>query len=293
MTPHSTKLDARPSMQFYPADWQTDTAVQLCSLGARGLWIEMLCLMWSAPERGCLQQANGKQIEAKGLAKLVGDEQANVKQLLSELGDAVVYSRRCDGTIYSRRMYREWKLSQSRAKAGRKGGRVSKTKAKQPPSSPTPTSSPTSLKPFPTEKGSSLSEPSDPFADPPKPTLSPEEFRDTWNALGKPFPPIRRMTDKRKTALRQRVATAGWAEDLPAALKAAKSRGFLKGENDRGWVMDVDFLLRPDTVTKLMEGKYDDRKATGTNTFEHLPGTAHGRGSAYYSHLCPSDGEGS
>jgi hypothetical protein len=32
---------------------------------------------------------------------------------------------------------------------------------------------------------------------------------------------------------------------------------FCLGQNDRGWKADVEFFLRPDTATKVLEGKYD------------------------------------
>ncbi|HUX01325.1 MAG TPA: hypothetical protein VMY35_10150 [Phycisphaerae bacterium] len=185
MTDASTRQDGRPSLQFYPADWRTDTAVQLCSLAARGLWIEILCLMFQSPKRGCLLQANGKQIEASGLAKLVGVEEAEVKQMLSELEANAVYSTLDDGTVYNRRMYRQWKLSETRAKAGRKGGRASKKQAKPPASS----SFPPPFAFFPDGESSnedSCAEPDEPAAAPPAsvlifPVKAPADKPKEWN----------------------------------------------------------------------------------------------------------------
>ena len=125
MTIHSTKVDGRPSFQFYPSDWGDDNALQLCSLAARGLWIEMINLMFNAPQRGHLLKANGKQMESKELALLVHANKEEVDQLLTELKSEGVYSTLEDGTIYSRRMYREWasrdKISEARSQAGKAG----------------------------------------------------------------------------------------------------------------------------------------------------------------------------
>lgn len=41
-----------PFMQFYPADWIQDT--QTLDQSAKGSWIDLLCQMWLAPERGVL-----------------------------------------------------------------------------------------------------------------------------------------------------------------------------------------------------------------------------------------------
>ena len=33
---------------------------------------------------------------------------------------------------------------------------------------------------------------------------------------------------------------------------------FLRGNNDRNWKINLDFFLRPDSVTKILEGNYDN-----------------------------------
>lgn len=65
-----------------------------------------------------------------------------------------------------------------------------------------------------------------------------------------------RWTDRRRKAWAARCRTAGWLDSLPAALDAIEASPFCRGDNDRGWKADVDWLLRPDTVVRLCEGKY-------------------------------------
>jgi hypothetical protein len=67
------KPDARklPWMKFYPADWRADPALRMCSLAARGLWMEILSIMHEADPRGSLL-INGNTIGAKQLASLCG-----------------------------------------------------------------------------------------------------------------------------------------------------------------------------------------------------------------------------
>jgi hypothetical protein len=139
----TSKQDGRPAFQFYPDKWYGDKGLRMCSLAARGLWMDMLCIMWESPERGTLREANGKQIIANGLAKLVGADEADTKQYLSELEGHGVFSTLDDGTIYNRYMHGKWELSRTRAEAGRKGGMASKTEAKVPSPSSSPSSSPT------------------------------------------------------------------------------------------------------------------------------------------------------
>jgi hypothetical protein len=152
---HSGRIDQRPSFQFYPADWLAETGLRMCSLGARGLWMECLCIAFNSPERGVLRKQNASSVESKDLARMVGASEDEIEALLLELEAAGVFSRAPDGAIYSRRMIRDEKFRAQRAEAGRLGGiagakygilggRPSKTQAnverETPPSSSSSTS---------------------------------------------------------------------------------------------------------------------------------------------------------
>lgn len=99
-------MSERPYLKFFPADWRGDPALRMCSLAARGLWADMLCIMHEAKPRGSLL-INGHKVNAKQLAQLCGASAIEVAKLLGELFLAGVYSREEDGTIFSRRMRRE------------------------------------------------------------------------------------------------------------------------------------------------------------------------------------------
>jgi hypothetical protein len=111
----------RPSFQFYPSDWRNDSGLRLCSLAARGLWVEMMCIAHESEEYGKLKQ-NGRGFSHKTLAKLVGLSPQTCLKLLKELEENKVFSRDEDGAIYSRRMVRDEHIRKIRAEAGVKGG---------------------------------------------------------------------------------------------------------------------------------------------------------------------------
>lgn len=111
----------RPAFQFYPADWRKDAAVQACSIAARGLWHEMLCVMHECTPYGHLI-INGKPCHADQLARLAGVTPKECKALLSELEQNGVFSRSEDDAIYSRRMVRDEHIRKVRAEAGSQGG---------------------------------------------------------------------------------------------------------------------------------------------------------------------------
>lgn len=111
----------RPAFQFYPGDWQHDAALRSCSVAARGLWIEMMCVMHQAEPYGTLS-LNGDAIDMQQLARMVGAGAKETMRWLSELETAGAFSRDADGRIYSRRMVRDERLRNVRAEAGKLGG---------------------------------------------------------------------------------------------------------------------------------------------------------------------------
>jgi len=112
-------VSRRPSFQFYPNDWRTDLKLRMCSIGARGLWVDMMCLMNEGEPYGHLVLERGP-VEPRELAKLVGESLGQVKRWLSELEHNGVFSRTDAGVIYSRRMVRDEHNRQVRAAGGHK-----------------------------------------------------------------------------------------------------------------------------------------------------------------------------
>jgi hypothetical protein len=113
-----------PWMKFYPADWRADPALRMCSLAARGLWMEMLSIMHEADPRGSLL-INGKPIGTKQLASLCGATVRETIAFLNELDAAGVFSRAEDGTIFSRRMKRDDEKADRDKANGKTGGNPS------------------------------------------------------------------------------------------------------------------------------------------------------------------------
>src|SRR5262245_8608246 len=101
-------MTKRPSFQFYPADCRNDPAVRMCSLAARGLWWEMICVMHTCEPYGHLVAA-GLPIKPEELARIVGEGARDVKRWLGELESKAVFSRTAEGIIYCRRMVRDAK----------------------------------------------------------------------------------------------------------------------------------------------------------------------------------------
>ena len=113
-------MSKRPSFQFYPSDWLRDTALRSCSIGARGLWMDMICYMHEGNPYGYLKVGD-KVILPDNLARMVGQTLSEVEGWLSELSQAGVYDL-IDGAIVSRRMVKDENLRNIRALGGKLGG---------------------------------------------------------------------------------------------------------------------------------------------------------------------------
>ena len=117
-------------MKFYTADWRSDPALRMCSMAARGLWVEMICLMHEATPYGQLLIKGQSPTEAQ-LSVLVGATSDQVTAMLCELESAGVFSRTRAGVIYSRKMTKMMKKASVARNNGRKGGNPNLCKDKE------------------------------------------------------------------------------------------------------------------------------------------------------------------
>lgn len=94
-----------------------------------------------------------------------------------------------------------------------------------------------------------------------------DEAYEAYNLMAKEtgFPLAQKFTDKRKKHLAARLKDCGGMDGWMAALEKLRASKFCQGENDRGWIADFDFLIAESSFTKLMEGRYDDRKGQQKN----------------------------
>lgn len=111
----------QPWLKWYPADWRADPPLRMCSLAARGLWIEMLGFMHEAEPYGHLL-VSGLAPSIEDLASLVGTPVAVTRKALAELESRNVFSRTDAGTIYSRKMVRDKAKAEQDKANGKRGG---------------------------------------------------------------------------------------------------------------------------------------------------------------------------
>jgi hypothetical protein len=76
------------------------------------------------------------------------------------------------------------------------------------------------------------------------------------------------LANGRISNLKARLENDFWRENWRQGLEIIAASPFCRGENDRGWVADIDWFIRSDdAVTKALEGKYDAKtKAVRTSS---------------------------
>jgi uncharacterized protein YdaU (DUF1376 family) len=84
-----------------------------------------------------------------------------------------------------------------------------------------------------------------------------QEVFDSWNSYGA-LPRCLVMSDKRRRTLAVRLNESFFAANWVAALNKVASSKFCLGESERGWKASLDWFIQPDSVAKIMEGKYDN-----------------------------------
>lgn len=116
-------MGKQPSFQFYPGDWKRDAGVQSLSFEERGVWFEMMLLMFESAERGKLVFGSGTPMPEDAVARSLGLDRQRYVQILRKLLDYGVASKdEKTGIVFCRRMVRDAELSKKRAECGKLGG---------------------------------------------------------------------------------------------------------------------------------------------------------------------------
>ena len=104
-------MTATSWLKFYPSDWRGDAGLRGCTFAARGLWIDLICIMHEATPYGHLL-IHGKPPSYYRIAQVIGADRKQVKRMMLQLKNRGVFSVNSRGEIYSRRMVRDHAKSQ-------------------------------------------------------------------------------------------------------------------------------------------------------------------------------------
>ena len=88
-----------------------------------------------------------------------------------------------------------------------------------------------------------------------------KEFVDTvikkWNDIG--LNVVRNIKGKRLDSLHARIKEYS-KDDVLTVIENVKYSDFLKGNNNRNWTADIDWILKPNNFIKVLEGNYNKNK---------------------------------
>lgn len=110
--------------------------------------------------------------------------------------------------------------------------------------------------------------------DPRAPQIDIKKFMEFFNfTLDKSrslIPRLGSIGDTRRLMIRARIREHG-KESLMTVTKKAAVSDFLNGKNDRAWVANFDWLIRPTNYTKVLEGNYDNTAVGNAGKTPQLP----------------------
>jgi hypothetical protein len=110
-----------PYIKWYPTDWRADPRLRMCSLAARGLWIDLIGYMHEGAPYGHLT-INDEIPTLPDITALVGRPLSEVRKAMAELEARQVYSVDEVGRMFSRRMVRDKAKAEKDRENGKGGG---------------------------------------------------------------------------------------------------------------------------------------------------------------------------
>jgi len=110
-----------PAFQFYPEDWLSNIKLQLCSITAHGLLINLMCYMHQSERYGFLL-INGSRPDHKTIMNLLRMHHKTFMHSLSELLSCGVLKEDENGVLYCKRMVEDNEKREQRCISGAKGG---------------------------------------------------------------------------------------------------------------------------------------------------------------------------
>jgi hypothetical protein len=100
-----------------------------------------------------------------------------------------------------------------------------------------------------------------------------DEFFNLWNNQCGSLPKARELTPKRIKSIKQRLAEEPDMNTWSLVINKMAKSDFCNGNGSTGWKADFDFLLKPDTRAKVLEGKYDNKKNAITQSEFKISGS--------------------
>lgn len=97
-----------------------------------------------------------------------------------------------------------------------------------------------------------------------------QQIADMYNATCVSFPRITKLSETRKKAIKARMKIYS-VEDFQKLFEMAEGSSFLKGQNNRNWSANFDWMMKDANFAKILDGNYQDKEdkvSNGSKTVE-------------------------
>ena len=98
---------------------------------------------------------------------------------------------------------------------------------------------------------------------PPQKKVDCQKIIDLFNSICVSFPSVRSLSDARRKAIKACLNTYS-LEQFKAMFEIAEASPFLKGQNNRNWRANFDWLIKDGNFAKVLDGNYSDKKTGAT-----------------------------
>jgi len=115
-----------PALHFYPGDWFKDPGIMALNYGERGIWFQMLLLMFESKKRGYLI-LNGAPYPLKDLSRIFNIPTKLLGKIIEKLIKLDIVSvQNSTKILYCRRMIKDEEIRQAQSIGGVKGSEIKK-----------------------------------------------------------------------------------------------------------------------------------------------------------------------
>lgn len=250
-------LTDQPYLPLYVDDWMNNSKLKLCSPGAHGLMISIMCIMHKSDSYGViLLKQKFKQTDkqetnfALQIAKLSTFDLLEIEKFFYELLEEKVLKIEGDSLICSR-MVKDASISKKRASSGKTGGEKTQKSIKN--FAKANTQANTGIG----NDNEIVTENDNEIEKKEKAKNNFQEIVSIFNSVCSELPQVVKITEARKSAIKKIIKENG-PENLGTVFDKVSKSDYLNGHIN-GWKADFDWILKTNNFIKILEGNYDNK----------------------------------
>ncbi|MBR1592016.1 MAG: hypothetical protein IJ666_03280 [Ruminococcus sp.] len=89
----------------------------------------------------------------------------------------------------------------------------------------------------------------------------PSEIVNFFNNICRPYPKVKTVSDSRRKEIKARLNTYG-LDKIREVFEKSENSSFMKGNNNRNWTANFDWIVNDSNFVKILDGNYDDKPKT-------------------------------